>query len=228
VAGPSSRPGRGGFLDLLATDDREALIRLGRPTHFQRGARFVFQGDDSDNVFILLRGRIKVTLTTAAGHEIVLAVIGAGEVLGEFEAIAGGPRTASNVALEPIECRVLTAAEFLGFLDAHPRAGVLLLQSIIHRLRAADRRRTDSGSLDTPHRLARLLLEVIDQQPDRDAVEIDVDIPLTQEELASLIASSRESVVRGLAALRARQLITTGRRRITVRDIPSLRAYAGL
>ncbi len=156
------------------------------------------------------------TPSTTAGHEIVLAVI------------AGCPRTASNVALEPIECRVLTAARFRGFLDAPPGAGVVLLRAIIHRLRAADRRRTDSGSVDTTRRLARLLIEVVDQQPDRQADEIDVDIPLTQEELASLIASSRESVVRGLASLRAPGLIATARRMITVRDVAGLRAYAGL
>jgi CRP/FNR family transcriptional regulator, cyclic AMP receptor protein len=55
---------------------------------------------------------------------------------------------------------------------------------------------------------------------------VDIDIPLTQQELASLIASSRESIVRSLRSLRARRLVTTGRRRITIRDLDRLRRQA--
>jgi CRP-like cAMP-binding protein len=179
---------------------------------------------------ILLAGRVKVLLGTADGDEIVLAVLGAGELLGEFEAIEGHEdgRAASNVALEPVECRLLTAAEFLDFLDSHARATRLLLRVIIRRLRAADRRRVDSAALDTPHRLARYLVELSESGTDKSAAEIDIDIPLTQEEVATLIATSRESVVRALASLRSRGLVTTARRRITIRDLDGLRQYAGL
>ena len=82
-------------------------------------------------------------------------------------------------------------------------------------------------ALDTNHRVARLLLEQVSRRDVGDDNEIDVDLPLTQEELAGLAAASRESVVRALTSLRSRGLITTARRRITVRDVDGLRKYAG-
>ena len=216
--------GLGGFASLLDPDARAALLRLGRVRRYRRGATLIVQGARDDTVCVVLEGRVKVTLDTPDGREVVLAVLGPGDLLGEFEAIEPElvSRTASNVALEPVECRVFAADDLRRFLVAHPAAALELLRLTIRKVRTADRRRVDATALDTPHRLAHFLVERADAQRDP-----DLDIALTQEELASLIASSRESVVRALSALRTRGLIETGRRQITIRDMDGLRAYAG-
>jgi CRP/FNR family cyclic AMP-dependent transcriptional regulator len=220
------------FLQRLDPSDRSDLIRLGHPRRYRRGAPLALQGDRTDTAFLLLRGRVKVTVDTLDGHEIVVSVLGPGDLLGEFEPLddndKGGPRTANVIALEPVECRVLTGTEFRSYLDSHPRATRMLLQVIIDRLVTADRRRIDSGSLDAAHRLARLFVEFVDLA-ERDIAEgqlIDLDIPLTQHELATLIATSRESLVRALASMRKQGLISTARRRITICDLDGLRRYA--
>jgi CRP-like cAMP-binding protein len=202
---------------------------MGRARRYPQGAHVIRQGDHSDTVFIVFSGRVRVTVDTYDGREIVLSVLGPGDLLGEFEAIDpnGGPRTAANVALEPVECREITGGEFRGFLDAHPRVAFALLHLAHRRLRAADRRRIDSGSLDTAHRLARYLLEMVDDAGRPGPNGVAVDIPLTQDELASLIAASRDSVVRALTALKTGGLITTARRKITIVDLDGLRRFAG-
>jgi CRP/FNR family transcriptional regulator, cyclic AMP receptor protein len=218
------------FLRRLDPNDRADLIRLGHPRRYRRGAPLALQGDRTDTAGLLLRGRVKVTVDTLDGHEIVVSVLGPGDLVGEFESLDdnGGPRTANVIALEPVECRVLTGTEFRSYLDSHPRATRMLLQVIIDRLVTADRRRIDSGSLDAAHRLARLFVEFVDLA-ERDVAEgqlIDLDIPLTQHELATLIATSRESLVRALASMRKQGLISTARRRITICNLDGLRRYA--
>jgi CRP/FNR family transcriptional regulator, cyclic AMP receptor protein len=214
----------GGFVALLGPDARAALLGLGRVRRYGRGATLLMQGARDDAVVVLLQGRVKVSLDTPDGREVVLAVLGPGDLVGEFEAIEpeATSRTASNIALEPVECRVFASGDLRRFLAAYPDAALELLRLTIRKLRTADQRRVDATALDAPHRLAHFLVERADAQLDP-----ELDVALTQEELASLIASSRESVVRALAALRARGLIETGRRRITIRDMPGLRAYAG-
>jgi CRP/FNR family transcriptional regulator, cyclic AMP receptor protein len=218
----------GSFLDLLSDLDRSDLLSLGRPRAFRRGASIVVQGDHSDAVLVLLRGLVKVTLDTDDGHEILLSVLRPGDLIGEFEAVDhdDGPRTATNVALEAVDTRVMTGEDFRSYLESHPGAVLALLRGIIHRLRKADQRRIDSGSQDTVRRLAHLLAELADEHGRSTSAGIDIDIPLTQQELASLIASSRESIVRSLRSLRSRRLVTTGRRRITIRDLDGLRREA--
>jgi CRP-like cAMP-binding protein len=216
--------GLGGFVAQLDPDARAALLELGRVRRYRRGAMLVVQGARDDAVFVLLDGRVKVVVDTADGREVVLAVRGAGDLLGEFEALDPDldGRDASNVVLEPVECRVFSADDFRRFLVAHPSAALELLRVTISRLRTADKRRIAATGLDASHRLARYLVERADAQGDP-----ELDIALTQVELASLIASSRESVVRALTVLRARGFIETSRRRITVRDLDGLRAFAG-
>jgi CRP/FNR family transcriptional regulator, cyclic AMP receptor protein len=176
-------------------------------------------------VLVLLRGLVKVTLDTDDGHEILLSVLRPGDLIGEFEAIDhdDGPRTASNIALDVVFTRVMTGDEFRFYLETHPGAALAVLRAIIRRLRVADQRRIDSGSRDTVGRLAHLLVELADEHGRSTSTGVDIDIPLTQQELASLIGSSRESIVRSLRVLRSHQLVTTGRRRITIRDLGGLR-----
>jgi CRP/FNR family transcriptional regulator, cyclic AMP receptor protein len=214
----------GGFVALLDPDARAALLGLGRVRRYRRGATIVLQGARDDLVGVILEGRVKVTLDTPDGREVVLAVLGPGDLLGEWEAIEPelASRAASEVALEPVECRVFAAEDLRRFLVAHPAAALQLLRLTIRNFLTADRRRVDATALDASHRLAHFLVERADAQR-----ESELDIALTQEELASLLASSRESVVRALTALRTRGLIETGRRQITIRDMDGLRAYAG-
>jgi CRP/FNR family transcriptional regulator, cyclic AMP receptor protein len=224
---PSTSPGA--FLSTLDAADRIVLMSLGHRRGYRRGAPLVIQGDHNDVALLLLRGRVKVTVGTVDGEEIVLSVLGPGDLVGEFEALDndGRPRTASAIALDPVECRILTGNEFRAFLETRPGAVRALLRVIIDRLRAADRRRVDSGSLDTAHRLSRLFVEIVARKDPDGRHPVDLDIPLTQHELATMIATSRESVVRALGTMRARGLISTAPRKITICDLEGLRRYAG-
>src|SRR3990170_2148112 len=107
---------------MLDPDDRAILMGAGRLRRYRRGAHIISEGDHSDTLFVVLSGRVKITVNTADGREVMLAVDGPGGLLGFFEAIhrGGGPRTAGNVALEPVECRVVTGQEFRGLLDSSP------------------------------------------------------------------------------------------------------------
>lgn len=226
VSGSDPLPSPGSVLGMLDPDDRTVLLAAGRHRRYQRGAPIMLQGDHGDTVLLVLSGRVKITTNTPDGREILLAVDGPGDLLGEFEAIdGGGPRTASNVAVEAVECRAMTGQEFRDLLVASPSIALVILRWAVRRLRAADRRRVDAASLDTTHRLARLLLELADDPGQAD--EVEIDLPLTQDELASSIAASRDAVVRALTSLRSRHLIATARRRVTILDVKALREYAG-
>ena len=215
------------FLGRLEPADQALLLRLGHPKRFRRGARIIVQGDHSNNVFLALSGLVKVTLDTPDGREIVLSVLGAGDLLGEFEVIEGRPqRTAGNVAVLPVECRVIPGDEFMAALETHPQILLVIVRVAISRLRAADRRREASASMGVSRSLASLLVELVDRYGTSDGPVIDISIHLTQEELASLMSSSRDSAVRGLSTLRTRGLIATRRRQIVVTDLDGLRHYA--
>jgi CRP-like cAMP-binding protein len=135
-------------------------------------------------------------------------------------------RSAGNVAVLPVECRVIPGDEFMAALETHPQLLLTMVRVILSRLRAADRRREASASMGVSRSLATFLVELVDRYGTPDGSVVDISIHLTQEELASLISTSRDSAVRGLSTLRTRGLIATRRRQIVVTDLDGLRRYA--
>ncbi len=230
-------PAVGSFLGLLAADERTALGEIGHARSYRRGERMIMEGDQNDITYLVLEGRVRVFTGTPEGSEVTLCVRGPGDLIGEMGALDPGERrSASVIALEPVRCRVIAARELQAFLEAHPRSTLALLRLVIGRLRGADRRRTEFGPYDATRRLARVLMEAADESAaapspgrrrDRDGSGVQLGLALSQHELSGLIGASRESVARGMAELRRRGLVTTGRRSVTILDADGLRSFAG-
>ncbi|MFI7697078.1 Crp/Fnr family transcriptional regulator [Nonomuraea sp. NPDC049655] len=217
-------PEPGEFLSLLTAEEVEALRAAGRPRRWDRGTTVITEGDAADWVLVLTQGRVKVSSHTSSGTEVVLAVRGPGALLGDMSAVDGSPRSATVTALEPIQGIVVR--DFSGFLAAHGRIAVLLLQLLVGRLRDADRKRVEYGAFDTTGRVATRLLELADRYGEHTSTGVRVALPLSQDELAGWTGSSREAVSKALRTLRDRGLIETGRRRVVIHDVEGLRRRA--
>lgn len=213
-----------GFLGLLSPDERVALAERGSRRTVRRGVFLFTEGESSEHVVTVLSGRLKVSSYTADGKEVVLAVRGPGDLLGELSALDGEPRSGSVSALETAEVLVVPSARFRDFLEAHSRVAVLLLRMVVGRLRDADRKRVEFGAYDTTARVARRLLELRDRYGAEVAGGVAIDLPITQEELAGWTGASREAVSKALRELREGGLVETRRRKIVLLDPDGLRA----
>jgi len=194
---------------------------------FSSGTALFHAGDPSDWVALVMRGRVKIVETTADSREVLLAIRGPGQLIGELSAIDGQPRSASAVAMDDVEVQLVGAAGFHSYLEANPAAAVALLRLVTVRLRDADRKRVEYSSHDVLGRVARRLLELAEEYGEPDGAGVRITLPLSQDELASYTASSREAVAKALRTLRDRRVITTDRRAITVVDLDALRSRAG-
>ena len=200
------------------------LHARGRLHRFARGAPLIHAGDLGTSVLLLLKGRAKVLTTTADGRQTVLGFRGPGDLVGELSAIDREPRSGTVIALEPVEAVVVGAEEFRRLLSERPSAALALLESLSRRLRDADRKRIEFATADTTGRVAARLLELCDRFGEPAPGGVRITLPLTQEELAGWVGSSREAVANALSTLRGLGWIETGRRQITVLDRPALEA----
>jgi CRP/FNR family transcriptional regulator, cyclic AMP receptor protein len=221
------RPEPGSLLHRLRDVDAAALLELGVVRHFARAAILFREGDETDHVVVVRSGRVKIGFTDRSGREVMLAVRGPGDVLGEFAAIDGKPRSAAGEALEPVEAVVIPAQQFRELLADRPRIALALLEEVVDRVRDADRKRVEFGAVDTEGRVARRLVELAERfgEPVRGGVHIA--LRLTQDDLAGFTGRSREAVAKVLAAFRARGWVETGRQRVVVLDLDALRHRAG-
>lgn len=215
------------FWEALEPADAAALEARAIRRSFARGHAICHAGQVADRVLILRAGRVKVTAPSASGREIVLAFHVPGELVGELAALDGGVRSASMVALEPVEVLALSPDEFRAFLDAHPAAALALVRTLGRRLRDADARLMEFATVDTIGRVAIRLVELCERFGERDGDHVNVDLPLSQEELAGWACASLESVVRALQTMRSLGWIETRRRAIRVLDVEAVRRAAG-
>jgi CRP-like cAMP-binding protein len=223
----------GTFLDDLAPADRAALAEAGTARRYRKGEPLFIAGDAGGFVVLIIAGRVKVTAPAPTGAEAVLSLRGPGDLVGELSALADAPdeRVATVVALEPVVCRVVRSGDFRTILAEHPAIALGLLRMVAARLRASDRRIVEFGAYDTVRRLARLLADMAEAAGSGgprvgpgEHVHV-LRTGLTQDDLAGMVGASRESVARGLATLRSLGLVSTGRGRVDVRDLPGLRTF---
>jgi CRP-like cAMP-binding protein len=164
----------------------------------------------------------------AEGREVVLAVRGPGELLGEMAAFGAMRRTASAVAVDEVEVGALTAARFRAYLSEHPDAALLLIRMLVARLSESTQEVIDLATQDSVGRVAKRLVELAADHGTAVADGTRIDLSLTQDDLASWTGATRETVSRALRLMRRLGWIATEGRSITVVDVSALRARCGL
>jgi CRP/FNR family cyclic AMP-dependent transcriptional regulator len=219
--GESGRPH--GF---LSGDEWRTLEAAGRPRRYRARQRLFREGEPGDHVIALLAGRVKVSVQTRSGREILLAVKEPGDLVGELSAIDGRPRSATAIALEPVDALVVTAPAFVEFIEGHPRIAVRLLRTLAAQIRAADRRSVDRDTGDITCRVARRLVDLAERVGEHRGSGVEVTLVLGQDDLAAWVGATREATSRALGRLRAEGWLTTGRQRIVLTDVPALRRRA--
>jgi CRP-like cAMP-binding protein len=169
-----------------------------------------------------MEGRVKVTCCEEDGTEVLLAIRGAGDVVGERAAIDQELRSATVTALRKCTTRVLADAEFMRFISTNDLLFPLLRLGV-SRQREGQLIRVELSTLPVGRRLVRTLLRLATALDGRPGNAVTVDLGLSQEELARAIGASRSQVASHLAHLRDAGVISTGHRRIVVLDRAGLR-----
>ena len=202
----------------------EELARLGLERRLQPGDRIVRQGGPADAVHLILEGSAKTIVDMDTGRDLTLALPRVGDLVADAEVLGGAPDVfATVIALEQLVVRRVPAPQFLDFLVGHPAAAAAVATSLAARLAASDRRRVAAASLSVPRRLATALVELA--HPCAGTAD-SAQVELSQVELASLMATSRDTTIRGLRQLRALGLVHTRRRVVLVHSLEQLRTYA--
>lgn len=217
----------GSFLDALDEHEVRDLHAAGRRRSYPAGVTLFHEGDDAGSVIVLLGGRAKVASAGSAGREVIVAVRGPGDLLGELAALDDGPRSATVTCLEAVEALIVPGSAFGAFLERHPRLALVLLRMIAGRLRYADVQQAEFATHDVVGRVAGRLVELAERFGEPCADGVEIALPLSQEELAGWTGASREAVSKALQLLRSLQILETARRRVTVRDLEALRRRAG-
>ena len=195
---------------------------------YRRGQFLWYQGDPGDYLVVIVRGSVKVTVTSPRGDEMLLVTRGPSEIVGELSVIDGGARSASVVALTPTTGIVIGRAPLIALMHRSPELLDVLLRSMGALVRRLTERATDLVFLDLAARVAKLLLREAEGLSGEQRQGALVDLGLTQTELAQMVGASRPAVNRVLQSLAARGSISIDGHKIIINDPTALGRRAGL
>lgn len=182
----------------LPDDLLRALAQRGGVRSFPAQAVLVNEGDETQSVYIVLSGRVKVYASGEAGREIVLSELGPGEYLGELS-IDGEPRSASVMTLESTRCCVIPRAEWEAFLAEHPAFAAHVTRKLMGMVRKLTEQVKALALQDVYSRVARVLTEASEPQGTHRVLRHK----LTQQDIADRVGASREMVNRVMKELSA-------------------------
>jgi CRP-like cAMP-binding protein len=208
----------------LSADQRLEIASLARDRELRRREILSREGEAAEETSLLGTGRLKVTQLAASGHEVLLRLIGPGEVCGGLGVPVGGIFPTSAEALETSHVLSWEQRALTGLFDRFPVLGRNALRIQSERLRTLEERYRELATERVPPRLARALVRLVGHvgRPCDDGVRV----ALSREELAQMVGTTLFTVSRLLSAWESRGLVLGRREAVVVRDLSGLAAFA--
>lgn len=214
-----------GLGGLLPREAWHALINDGHVRRHKPGETLMRQGEPGRFVYVLVAGLVKVTRTEREGSELLLAIRGPGEIIGDRSVLDGGPRSATVTTLDHCETAGLPAGRFRELMRIHD-CDDILIRHAFGLLRDREDRWAEKATLSAGPLVARELLRLAAQSGDIPNGPSGVNLRLSQDDLAGCVGLSRSAVAGELQRLRDLGVVSTARRRVIIRDLRRLQALA--
>ena len=190
------------------------LLNYVQHRSYPRNVYVLQAGEETDSLYVILSGRVKVLIPDENGREVILSMMGPHDFFGEMGILDDQPRSASVATLEPCELLRLSKVGFINCLKENSEVAMLVIRNLVKRLREADRKIESLALIDVSGRVARLFMEM--------AQEIDGKLTVQRappkQEIARMVGASREMVSRVVKELQEKGLIRAERRRIIILD----------
>jgi CRP/FNR family transcriptional regulator, nitrogen oxide reductase regulator len=210
----------------LSAVEIDSLLKEARALRHPKNTNVFEQGADAHSLFLLLHGHVRAEKTTPHGGQIVVRYVSAGEIFGVAEAI--GLKTYPATAVAAVDSMSLAwpSAAWPRMVAAHPALAANTLQTVGARLQDAHTRVMEMTTEEVERRIAHAILRLVKQAGRKVDDGIEIDFPITRQDLAELTGTTLHTVSRILSAWEQLGLVVSDRQRITLRDPHRLFALA--
>ena len=207
----------------LPDEDLRALMAVARKRTFRAGEVIFHREDVGQVLYVLKEGKVNICLMSPEGQAISLVVLGKGDFFGELAILDGQPRSTDAIALERVECYTVQRSDILNAIMKNPKLAIQVLEILCWRLRKTDDKIEDLVILDVYGRVAKKLLDLAHEHGVHSEDGTRIDLRLTQQDLASMVGASRESVNKVLGYFTDKGYISSDKHKITLHRLNELK-----
>lgn len=204
------------LFNILDIEDIMVISRIANVKALPKGYMVFQEGEQGDALYIIIKGKVKVSLYDDDGREYILDIIGKDGFFGELSILDDLPRSANIITIEDCEFLVLKRDDFIKILMENPAITVNILKTIAARLRAADERIKGLAFFSVEGRILKYLIEIGEEIGVKVKNHIIIENGPSQVEIASSCGCSRETVSRMLKSLVKKGIITVRKRQYTL------------
>lgn len=194
------------------------LLREAQSIRYPKGASVFKQDDDAHAFFVLLHGHLRVYKLTPDGQQVVVRFVSPGEVFGVAMAIGRTTYPATAVAVIDSIALVWPSTAWPRLIARHPTLAVNALQTVGQRLQDAHQRVVEMSTEQVERRIAHVLLRLAQQAGRKVEAGVQIDFPISRQDVAEMTGATLHTVSRVLSAWEARGMVEGGRQKITLRD----------
>jgi CRP-like cAMP-binding protein len=173
-----------------------------RRVQFKSDQMIFSRGDPGREMYLVMEGRVRLSILSSDGRELSFAHAGPGNVFGEIATLDGGERTAGATAMSSVQAMVLPQKALLDVIASNPKVAEAAIRFVCSKLRETDQRLEAIALHRIEVRLARLMLSALRlQSPGAKGESVPLDLGMSQGELALLVGASRPKVNVALTVL---------------------------
>jgi len=205
------------FAGLTAADLTEVL-REARSSRFAKNSAVFEQGADANSFFLLLHGHVRASKTTPTGEQIVVRYVAPGEIFGVAPAIGMSRYPATATAVDDSVVLVWTSAAWPRLTSRFPQLAANTLQTVGSRLQESHTRVLEMSTQQVEQRVAHALLRLAKQSGRKLDHGIQIDFPISRQDIAQMTGTTLHTVSRILSAWEQAGLVESGRQRIVLRE----------
>lgn len=203
----------------LAEEDWAAIAPLLHGHCFPKDSYIFFQGDPPDALYIIWMGRVKLVRHTDNGRDVVVEVLGPGQLIGEMAILDGRPYATTAHTLEDVAVVTVGRRDFYMLLERYPRVAMGVISELSRRLRLTTEMVRSLAVDRVEQRIARTLLRLADlagKPHESRPGAVIIDMPLTRQDVAEMTGTTVETAIRIMSRLRKAGMISSNRGRIII------------
>lgn len=205
------------FAGLQPADIRQVLEEA-RSVRYPKGGVVFEQGSEADSYFLLLHGHLQVVKLTPAGQQVVIRYVVPGELFGIAVQMGRAVYPATATAVVDSVSLVWANQTWPGLVSRYPQLASSAMQTVGSRLEDAHARVVEMSTEEVERRVAHALLRLVKQAGRKVEDGLQIDFPITRQDVAEMTGTTLHTVSRILSAWEAQGLVEGGRQRIVVRD----------
>ena len=209
----------------LSEEDLQMMSEIILVRKYRKNMIIFMEGEPGDGLYFIKQGRVKIYKTTEDGREQILHFLQNGDVFAEVVLFDGGPFPATAEVLEDSTIGIIRNQDIDRFIKNYPDIAVRLLKMMSKKLRQAQMQIRDLALKDTYGRIVGMLYKLSKEYGEQCEAGTRITIPLSRQELANLIGTSRETVTRLLGDLKKSKIIELDKQEIVIINEKKLKQW---